>query len=78
MTQKEQPSDKQPTLVREAQMLTREVVAAPFRLRTYRLIRRILIGFILVSLANVIFSSFFLLASFICLIINWLDSYQKS
>ena len=59
MTQKEQPSDKQPTLVREAQMLTREVVAAPFRLRTYRFIRRILIGFILVSLANVIFSSFF-------------------
>jgi len=59
MTQKEQPSGRQQTLVREAQMLTREVVAAPFRLRTYRLIRKILIGFILISIVNVLFSSFF-------------------
>ena len=35
---------------------TRDVVSAPFRLRTYRLIRKILIGFILVSIANVLFS----------------------
>lgn len=46
-------------LTREAQLLTREVVTAPFRLRTYRLIRKILIGFILVSIANVVFSYFF-------------------
>ena len=46
-------------LSHEAKTLTREVVTAPFRLRTYRLIRKILIGFILVSIANVIFSSFF-------------------
>ncbi|WP_295936393.1 M23 family metallopeptidase [uncultured Alistipes sp.] len=47
------------TLTREAQTLTRDVVSAPFRLRTYRLIRKILIGFILVSIANVLFSYFF-------------------
>ena len=35
------------------------MVTAPFRLRTYRLIRKILIGFILVSIANVLFSYFF-------------------
>lgn len=46
-------------LTHEAEMLTREVVTAPFRLRTYRLLRKILIGFILVSIANVIFSYFF-------------------
>lgn len=47
----------------DAQALTHEVVTevvkAPFRLRTYRLIRKILIGFILVSIANVLFSYFF-------------------
>ncbi len=46
-------------LTHEAEALTREVVAAPFRLRTYRFIRKILVGFILVSIANVIFSYFF-------------------
>lgn len=46
-------------LAQEAQALTREVVSAAFRLRTYRLLRRILIGFILVSIANVVFSYFF-------------------
>ena len=46
-------------LSHEAQVLTRDVMAAPFRLRTYRLIRKILIGFILVSIANVLFSYFF-------------------
>ncbi len=44
---------------REAEALTREVVTAPFRLRTYRLLRKILVGFILVSIANVVFSYFF-------------------
>lgn len=51
-------SDMQ-TLSSEAEKLTREVVRAPFRLRTYRVIRKFLIGFILVSIANVIFSYFF-------------------
>ncbi len=46
-------------LTHEAQILTREVVTAPFRLKTYRLIRKILIGFILASLANFLFSYFF-------------------
>lgn len=58
MTQKGATFDPQ-TFTQEAQILTREVVTAPFRLRTYRLIRKILIGFILVSIANVIFSYFF-------------------
>lgn len=56
MTQKGKISQ---TLTHEAQTLTRDVVTAPFRLRTYRLIRKILIGFIFVSIANVIFSYFF-------------------
>lgn len=46
-------------LTRGAEALTREVVSAPFRLRTYRLLRKILVGFILVSIANVLFSYFF-------------------
>lgn len=46
-------------LTHEAQVLTREVVTAPFRLRTYRLLRKVLIGFILVSIANVLFAYFF-------------------
>lgn len=46
-------------LTHEAQVLTHDVMTAPFRLRTYRLIRKILIGFILVSIANVVFSYFF-------------------
>ena len=46
-------------LTHEAQALTRDVMTAPFQLRTYRLIRKILIGFILVSIANVVFSYFF-------------------
>lgn len=40
--------------------LTHEVVTVPFRLRTYRLIRKLLIGFILVSIVNVLFSYLFL------------------
>ena len=58
MKQKGQRFDTQ-ALTQEAQALTRDVVSAPFRLRTYRLIRKILIGFILVSIANVLFSYFF-------------------
>ena len=58
MTQKRHTFDPQ-TLTHEAQTLTREVVTAPFRLRTYRMIRKILLGFILVSIANVLFSYFF-------------------
>lgn len=64
MTQKEETTAARLTheaqsLTREAQVLTREVMTAPFRLRTYRLIRKILIGFILVSIANGVFSYFF-------------------
>lgn len=58
MTQKERTSGVE-AFTHEAQTLTREVVTAPFRLRTYRLLRKILIGFILVSIANVLFSYFF-------------------
>lgn len=47
------------TRTHAAQALTREVVGATFRLRTYRLLRKILVGFILVSIANVLFSYFF-------------------
>lgn len=43
----------------DAQKLTHEVVTAPFRLKTYRLLRKLLIGFILVSIANFLFSNFF-------------------
>ena len=46
-------------LTHEVVSATQEVVTVPFRLRTYRLIRKILIGFILVSIANVLFSYFF-------------------
>ncbi len=41
------------------QSLTREVVQAPFRLRTYRFIRKILLGFIAISIVNLLFSHFF-------------------
>jgi len=41
------------------QTLTYEVITAPFRLRTYRLLRKILIGFIFISLLNGLFSYFF-------------------
>ena len=41
------------------QTLTYEVIATPFRLRSYRILRKILIGFILASLVNFLFSYFF-------------------
>ena len=47
-------------IVQEAEHLSREVRTVGFRLRMYRLIRKILLGFILVSVANVLFSYFFL------------------
>lgn len=46
-------------LTHEAQALTHDVMSVAFRLKTYRLIRKIILGFILVSIANVIFSYFF-------------------
>ena len=60
MTQKEGTFD---ALTHEAQTLTQEVVTevakVSFRLKTYRLLRKILLGFIFVSVANVLFSYFF-------------------
>ena len=41
------------------QTLTYEVITAPFRLRTYRLLRKILLGFILISVVNGLFAYFF-------------------
>lgn len=41
------------------QTLTYEVIAIPFRIRSYRLLRKILIGFILASTVNMLFSYFF-------------------
>ena len=41
------------------QTLTYEVVTAPFKLRYYRLLRKILVAFILASIFNAIFSYFF-------------------
>lgn len=65
MTQNEGTSGAQ-RITHEAQAVTHkaqgptcEVVTPPFRLRTYRLLRKILVGFILVSIANVVFSYFF-------------------
>ncbi|MEG2240427.1 MAG: M23 family peptidase, partial [Alistipes sp.] len=55
MVQKEQTFDAQAL----TQEVVTEVVTAPFRLRTYRLLRKILIGFILVSIVNMLFSYFF-------------------
>jgi len=39
--------------------LTYEIIRAPFRIRFYRLVRKVIIGFILASLFNFIFSYFF-------------------
>lgn len=41
------------------QTLTYEVISAPFRIRFYRVLRKILIGFILASIVNFMFSFFF-------------------
>ncbi len=47
------------TITSEVRHVAEEVVAAPFRLRTYRLIRKILVGFIMVTVVNALFSYFF-------------------
>ena len=47
------------TFASEAEALSHKAVTAPFRLRTYRLLRKILLGFILVSIVNAVFSYFF-------------------
>ena len=41
------------------QTLTYEVISIPFRIRFYRILRKILIGFILASIVNLLFSFFF-------------------
>ena len=41
------------------QTLTYEVMAIPFRIRFYRILRKVLIGFILASVVNLLFSFFF-------------------
>ncbi|MBQ4278376.1 MAG: M23 family metallopeptidase [Rikenellaceae bacterium] len=41
------------------QTFTYEVIAAPFKIRFYRVLRKILIGFILASIVNLLFSYFF-------------------
>ena len=58
MTQK---PDTLPTAApaRSGARTRRQEPKAPLRLRIYRVLRKILIGFILVSIANVIFSQFF-------------------
>ncbi|MEG1621771.1 MAG: M23 family metallopeptidase [Alistipes sp.] len=43
----------------DTQYLTHEVVTAPFKLRTYWLLRKILLGFIFISIANLFFSYLF-------------------
>ncbi|MFR9603651.1 MAG: M23 family metallopeptidase [Rikenellaceae bacterium] len=51
MLQKEQSFD--------TKEIVREMVQVPFRLRTYNILRKFLIGFILISIANLLFSSLF-------------------
>lgn len=46
-------------LTHDAQEMVTEVVSVAFQLRTYRLLRKILLGFIFVSVANVLFAYFF-------------------
>lgn len=41
------------------QTLTYEVIAIPFRIKSYRMLRKVLIGFILASFVNLLFSYFF-------------------
>ncbi len=50
---------KQKDLIAETQVVAHEVLKAPLRIRTYRILRKILIGFILISIVNVLFSYFF-------------------
>ena len=58
MARKKQTFDPH-ALTREVVSATHEVVTVPFRLRTYRVIRKILIIFIAVSIVNVVFANVF-------------------
>ena len=58
MARKKQTFDPH-ALTREVVSATHEVVTVPFRLRTYRVIRRTLIIFIAVSIVNVVFANVF-------------------
>lgn len=58
MARKKQTFDPHAT-TREVVSATHEVVTVPFRLRTYRVIRKILIIFIAVSIVNVVFANVF-------------------
>ena len=58
MARKKQTFDPH-ALTREVVSATHEVVTVPFRLRTYRVIRKILIIFIAVSIVNVVFANIF-------------------
>lgn len=60
MTKKATEATPQNGIAQEAEQLSREVRTVTFRLRAYRLIRKILFGFIFVSIVNVCFSYFFL------------------
>ena len=55
MGQKEQTTEKITSPVKERV----KVAASPFRLRAYKILRKFLIGFILISVANAMFSYFF-------------------
>ena len=59
MTQKQMTLFDTPATAPDGRKPAREPARAPFRLRFYRFVRKILIGFILVSIANVLFSQFF-------------------
>ena len=58
MARKKQTFDPH-ALTREVVSATHEVVTVPFRLHTYRVIRKILIIFIAVSIVNVVFANVF-------------------
>ena len=59
MEQKADSTNTQPSTRAKRPAEAPETTRVAFRLRTYRLLRRIIAGFIVVSLANFIFSSFF-------------------
>lgn len=55
MSQKEQTTNR----VNSSQESLKKVINTSFRVRVYRLLRKLLVGFILVSIANAMFSYFF-------------------
>ncbi len=60
MTKKAPDTAARSGIAQEAGQLSQEVRTVTFRLRAYRLIRKILLGLIFVSIINVVFSYFFL------------------